>query len=294
MLTPLRRFLLPLAVGIGFAAVVGISLQAPRAGAQTNPFIMPPKKKINTPTPVIVELFTSEGCSSCPPADDLLADLIMNQPVKGARILALGIHVDYWDDLGWADRFSKPQFTDRQRAYAQSFGSRRIYTPQMIVDGVEEFVGSDRRKALSAIQKAAAEPHLPVSIRVDRSAQLGKAPDDGTRLVTVRVDSLESLKDRDADVVLAIAEERLASDVERGENTGRRLEHTSVVRSLDRVADSLGQDPSAEFATTLELDPAWDARRLSATVFVQRHADRRILGAAQTPLTLIAVPVSGS
>ncbi len=302
MLTPLRRYVLPLAVGIGFAAVLGISLQAPRARAQSEPFLMPPKVRANTPTPVIVELFTSEGCSSCPAADDLLAELIMQQPVKGARILALGLHVDYWNDLGWTDPFSTSEFTKRQRAYAQSFGSRRIYTPQMIVDGTEEFVGSDRRQAMIAIQEAAARPHLPVSIRGERKAGMttsgdGRPGDEAqteTRRVHVRIDSLDSLRDRDADVVLAISEEQLSSDVKQGENSGRRLEHISVVRSLERLADTLGEATSAEFTTEVQLDPAWNADRLSATVFIQRHADQRILGAAQTPLTVLAVEGPGS
>lgn len=287
MHTPLRRIILPLAVGLALGALLAVTLhlQPHRAIAQTDPFAKPPREPANRPTPVVVELFTSEGCSSCPPADDLLADLVIQQPVKGARVLALGLHVDYWNDLGWVDRFSDRKFTDRQRAYARAFGSDRVYTPQMVVDGSFEFVGSDRERALTAIETAARRPHLPVSIEVE-----SRAPEASSRRIRVRVESLDALKSRDADVVLAISEDQLDTDVERGENAGRHLDHLTVVRTLERLADSLGDEPAAEFSTTIELDPDWDARRLSATAFVQLHDGNRIVGAAQTPLTVVSVP----
>src|SRR5438034_9672572 len=108
--------------------------------------------------PVLVELFTSEGCSSCPPADELLAKLVAEQPVEKAQIIALAFHVDYWNKLGWPDRFSSPKFTQRQYDYATFFGGNRVYTPQMIVDGKAEFVGSDSKKAQAALHADAAQP----------------------------------------------------------------------------------------------------------------------------------------
>ena len=106
-------------------------------------------------TPVLVELFTSEGCSSCPPADALLAKLDQTQPISGAEVIVLGEHVDYWDNLGWHDRFSSANITARQSAYTQRFGLDSNYTPQMVVDGSVQFVGVDNGQAVQAIARAA-------------------------------------------------------------------------------------------------------------------------------------------
>jgi hypothetical protein len=108
--------------------------------------------------PVVVELFTSEGCSSCPPADALLARLDKTQPVEGAEVIPLAMHVDYWNQLGWADPFSSHQFSERQGEYAAAFGKEDVYTPQMVVDGVKEFNGSNSSLARETIGKAAREP----------------------------------------------------------------------------------------------------------------------------------------
>src|SRR5215467_5272038 len=125
------------------------------------------------PTPVIVELFTSEGCSSCPPADDVLTRLVATQPVPGVQIIALGEHVDYWDRLGWRDAFSSATFSQRQNEYADRvFRSGNIYTPQLVVNGRQELVGSDYRGAVAAISKAAqTSGRLRVSISIESSAQ---------------------------------------------------------------------------------------------------------------------------
>ncbi len=114
--------------------------------------------------PVVVELFTSEGCSSCPPADQLLARLQREQPVPGARIIALGEHVDYWDRLGWKDTYSSHEFSERQQDFVRSWGSNSVYTPQMVVDGMPGFVGSDRRKALQVIARAARSEKVRVEV----------------------------------------------------------------------------------------------------------------------------------
>ena len=221
--------------------------------------------------PVLVELFTSEGCSSCPPADQLLADL-----AKRAGVIVLSEHVNYWDRLGWVDPFAAEPFGARQRTYASRFQERSVYTPQMVVDGREGFTGSDRDHALRAIATAARQPKAAVTI--------SRAPSQGTGGVatfTVRVAGVPSQSLANApEVVLAITEGRLHSQVLRGENQGRSLEHTAVVRKLE-VLGRMDPGASAFSATPeLQMDPAWNRDHLQAVVFVQAPQGGRILGAA--------------
>lgn len=223
-------------------------------------------------TPVLVELFTSEGCSSCPPADRLLARLASEPPAAGVEIVPLAFHVDYWNRLGWADPYSSAAFTERQGDYSRAFGGDRVYTPQMVVNGRKEFVGSDERVARSAL--AAAAKDATATVRVT-------APDPSKPPGSLRVSVGGATEG--ADVFLAIAEDRLATDVARGENAGRRLEHTAVVRDLRRIgrADGAGR---YEGSPALARDPAWKAGALHAVVFVQERGSRRVLGVARVSL----------
>ncbi len=166
----------------------------------------------------LVELFTSEGCSSCPPADAVLADLTRTN----RSVYALAFHVDYWNELGWPDRFSSPEFTARQRAYAAAFGERGMFTPQMIVNGQEQFTGSDRARADKSIGRALAHaPTVPLSIRAGAR--------DAT---TITVDYQAPHVPADAVIDVAVVERSAVTEVRRGENAGRTLRHANVVRAF--------------------------------------------------------------
>lgn len=227
--------------------------------------------------PVIVELFTSEGCSSCPPAEKVLAELAEEQPVEGADVVPLAFHVDYWDGLGWPDPFASAEFTARQYGYAKHFQSGQVYTPQMIVGGTAEFSGFKERTARSEIEKAAAGPRTDVGLHVLPARE---GDDPALRRFRIDVAPLERAGIRGgADVVLAVTEDGLASNVLRGENAGRKLEHRGVVRRLIRAGKIAGAAEHASFETELTLEPGWNAANLRVVAFVQAHDGQRIVGA---------------
>jgi hypothetical protein len=226
--------------------------------------------------PVIVELFTSEGCSSCPPADEVLTTLATTQPIAGAQVIALGEHVDYWDSLGWRDPFSQARFSQRQSDYSRDvFRSDQIYTPQMVVDGRNEFVGSSMPAARRAIAEAAAETSGRAHLTIEPDAAEGHVH------ITIAA-SAGSLPD--ADVLLAITQDGLVTKVAAGENRGRTLQHTAVVRRLEAVGRVGAGAVSWTGDASLSLEPSWRPDALHTVVFVQDRRTRRILGAAAIPL----------
>jgi hypothetical protein len=194
--------------------------------------------------PVLAELFTSEGCSSCPPADKLLEKLDRLQPVAGVHVFVLSEHVDYWNQLGWRDPYSSSQFSQRQERYARLLGGE-VFTPQIVIDGRKQVLGSDP----AAIQKAVAQ-----------AAQRAKAP---VRIVEVKREGgeasialfIDKLAKGHADVWVAIADERDESSVNRGENSGRTLAHVAVVRSLGKVG-SVSKNEGLEKKLRLPVGPA--------------------------------------
>lgn len=204
--------------------------------------------------PVLVELFTSEGCSSCPPADRHLQQL-------DADAIVLSEHVDYWDQLGWKDRFSSPEYTQRQENYAKEFGLDGPYTPQMVVDGAVQFTGGDTRRAAVEIDKAANRPKATIV--------LGRAEKG------VRVD-IEEVP-HDSDVWLAVADDSDTTRVAAGENKGRTLAHVAVVRSLRKIGFV---KRGGAFSRQLEL-PNSSGRRV--VVFLQEAGQSRVWGAAILP-----------
>ncbi|HUC53757.1 MAG TPA: DUF1223 domain-containing protein [Candidatus Cybelea sp.] len=228
-------------------------------------------------TPVVVELFTSEGCSSCPPADALLARLSDARISENAQVIALEEHVDYWDNLGWVDPFSSADWTSRQWVYAGTLGNRNAYTPQMVVDGMTEFVGNQPEKARDAILKAASKTKTPVSLMPGSSNGTGKEN------ISVKVGKLEgSTKSDPAEVWLAITETGLHSSVKRGENAGEDLHHAAIVRSLRKIGEAKGDgETSFRGDASVPLKKEWKRENLKAVLFVQEKKSRRILGAAE-------------
>jgi hypothetical protein len=219
--------------------------------------------------PVLVELFTSEGCSSCPPADALLASLDRDQPVEGAQVIAIGLHVDYFNQLGWKDAFSSGSFTARQQNYSGIFGPDSMYTPQIVVDGREAVIGSERDAVFAAIRSAARRDHLPVHITAQGSGgsvrlamDLPAAPRNAEKI----------------QVFAAITEDGLSSLVSRGENRGRTLHHAAVARTVKGIGFLIGN--SSSLAGQIEIERSWRPASLTAVVWLQGLKSRRVYGTA--------------
>jgi hypothetical protein len=241
-----------------------------------------PPTDVALPSPtgraVVAELFTSESCSSCPPADDLLSDLAHSPVVPGIRVLALGEHVDYWNRFGWRDRFSSPVFSHRQREYDRAvFHNAGAFTPQMVIDGRFQEVGSDRAAVIQAVAEAGREPKAAVGVAAWPAGR-------GHVRVQVQVFPAPGADIRErADVMVAITEDHLTSEVEGGENRGRVLKHSSVVRSLTKLG-SLTALNAFSRVTSIPAAPFWATKNIAVVAFVQERASRRIVGAGTTRL----------
>ena len=257
-LTVMRKFILGVAV-LAALCVVPISLDK-QARAQTRPMRVP----------VVLELFTSEGCSDCPPADALLAQLASQSP-SGTEIIPLGLHVDYWDELGWRDRFSSRQFSWRQEQYRAKFGTDSVYTPQIVVNGRFEAVGSSSGKILNAIAHET-DGAKPAQVTMSQSEPQ-----------TFSI-SIAGGPQAAADVYLAITEDDLSTNVGAGENRSRTLHHTAVVRELRQVGST--KNGSFEKQVHVSIDHTWRPEKLHAVAFVQQHGCGAILGAARVPLNV--------
>lgn len=243
-------------VALGCALLAAILFRAPFSAGETE----------SGPAPVLVELFTSEGCSSCPPADVLLGKLDQLQAVQGARVVVMSEHVDYWDHDGWKDPFSSHQLTERQESFVRRFHEPTPYTPEMIVDGQTAFVGSDGSKAESAIRSASRLPAIGVSV--------APAPAGGSVAVEVAALNEALGPAHSADVFVAFARDQASTDVQAGENRGRTLYYVSVVSSLrkvgkvNRTSGYRGEFPAAGHA----------GERLIA--FAQEAGNGRVVGCA--------------
>jgi hypothetical protein len=263
----IRRGWLPAAVPIGVLVAGSLAVHAGNRASAIDE---------GPPTLVLVELFTSEGCSSCPPADKLLERMVGSRPAPDVQVVGLGEHVDYWDRLGWKDRFSSTEFTTRQDAYVDRFGTGPAYTPMMVVDGATAFVGSDGQAARRALEQAARARHGRLT--VDRSQGSNRSLS-----VTVTASDLPTLADEPtADIIVAIVEDGLRSTVTGGENAGKVLTHTAVTRSMRAIGQTSGSRGSAHAELAVAAD--WVPGKLKIVAFVQARKSRRVLATTTVPV----------
>ncbi len=223
------------------------------------------------PTLVLAELFTSEGCSSCPPADHLLETLLKEQPIAGVYVVALSEHVTYWDHQGWKDPFASNQFTNRQQAYGRGFNLDSIYTPQLVIDGTAEFVGSDERLVRKGLADAARTPKPPMTVTATWR--------DGSLAMKASGPGVQAGGAEGSELWWALTEDGLVVDVKRGENASRTLRHSGVVRLL-RSTD-LGT-PSAVASLTLPFTTGSPREHLRVVVFAQSKKTRRVVSIGWT------------
>lgn len=208
--------------------------------------------------PVVLELFTSEGCSSCPPAEDVLEQIDRKQPVPGVEAIVMAEHVDYWDNLGWRDPYASQSFTLRQDQYGRQFRLDSVYTPQMVVDGAIQVSGGDVPGILAAIGKCAAGPSVPVKLAAQPGGVAIEIPAGGAK----------------PEVFLAFADDTVTTKVLRGENAGHELHHVAVIRGIRKIG---AVSRTEGFSKTVPLEPHGDQRII---VFLQDISLGRISGAA--------------
>lgn len=222
------------------------------------------------PQPVIVELFTSEGCSSCPPADALLRSVSEKQPFEGVHVIALEEHVDYWNHLGWADPYSSRQFTERQESYGSA------YTPQVLIDGWAETVGSRQTAVRENLLRAASLPKASLALSL-----VSATPEK--RAVQVQISELSKVAAfKEADLWIVVTEKNLQSDVKAGENSGETLRHAPVVRLMQKAATLHGaEDYKGEAAIPVSRD--WKPENLSVVAFLADKRSHKIIAAASVP-----------
>jgi len=222
----------------------------------------------------LVELFTSEGCSSCPPADALLAELDANARATDAKIYPLSFHVDYWNGLGWSDPFSDASYSDRQGAYARVLGGG-TFTPNMIVNGADSFVGSDEAHATRAIETAlASRPASAIAIDADLRGD------------SVNVHFRTTAAPSDAKIFVAFVQASATSIATRGENSGRTLRHVDVVRALTSVA------AAADGEARVAVPPALARDGAAVVAWVQESSTMRVVAATRRSITAVSRPRS--
>lgn len=228
--------------------------------------------------PVIVEVFTAEGCAACPAAEKYFEELLARQPLAGTEIIGLAEHVDYWNQLGWVDRFANAQFSNRQKYYAAFFNRREIFTPQLIVDGTREIKLKDKDKILDGTVQAVPKGKIDLKI-LSQLNNIGK--------LQIKITELPAIPAKDrAAIVIGLTEDDLDSNVAAGENAGRRLQHRAVVRFLKTVAE-VTDSSEKNLSVEIPLSAEWQLNKSGIVVFVQQVESRRITAAAKINLSAI-------
>lgn len=249
-----------------FSLITSISLAVPS--------LLPAQSTPPHPRVVLVELFTSEGCSSCPPADALLRMINGTTTRSGQLIVGISEHVTYWNSLGWADPFSAPTYTNRQNAYSDAFHLDSVYTPQMVINGRHQFVGSDRAALEKALHAEQSQPS-PIDLRILSTSTAGNR-------LTVAFSAAGDASLRGSDILAVLADDADQTSVLRGENSGRTLAHVAVARSLMPVAKF---QAAREQTITLTLPASFQGKPGHHLVlFAQQPSTGHILGADSAPL----------
>ncbi|HEY1251831.1 MAG TPA: DUF1223 domain-containing protein [Thermoanaerobaculia bacterium] len=272
-----KRFVLLLFIILGTMARKS-SAQTPD-GTQA----MPHPVAAEAAHPVVVELFTSQGCSSCPPADVLLTKLGAAPAGQAAPVIPLEFHVDYWNHVGWTDPFSSRTWTERQVGYMRAFHLDAPYTPQAVVDGAAQVVGSDADALRGAIAAAEKKPAAGIALHLQ--------PEASRVSVDADVTLPESLRGRRWDLLVAVFETGLVTPVGKGENGGRTLHNDYVVRSLTSAGKV--EKPS-RLKATLKLEKDWDRSRLGVAAFLQDPKSLEIRGASVAPLSSTGAAPAGA
>ena len=239
----------------------GCQNQQAEASNVESPATSPPSG--GAKTPVLVELFTSEGCSSCPPADKLLTTLDRDQPVDGAEVITLGFHVDYWDSGSWRDRFSSAEYSRRQAEYGRHFGSGS-YTPEAVIDGTVEAVGNNRTTVRDAITSRTAVRKAAITATIV-----------GDKM---RIDVSDIPASKVSTVYMFAAESGLVSNVSGGENSGSQLSHVSVVREMRSIGTIDAGQSTAKFEAAMPSNAGWKAANLRYVILVQEDSTLRVVG----------------